>query len=275
MSLQSMTSTTTVNGKTGTEQFNKANGGSGYNTLTTTSPQGRIVLESLNDKDRVVKTEITGIEPVSYEYYSGEHEGLLRETRQGGRVTSYTYDSLDRLASVSDTLGNTTSYTYNNNNQMISMTMPEGGRYQYRYDPSGLCDQIIMPDGAIHAMSYTVANLDESYTPPGNSPYVNQYDQDQYPTQIKLPSGKLIRTEYYPDGRPSKLIYDSNQISLSYKGSTDLVQEVAVIPNGGSPSTSIQYNYDGSLLTSQLTSGQARAASITAITTISSWPVSP
>ena len=55
MSLQSLTSTTTVNGKTGTEQFNKANGGSGYNTLTTTSPQGRIVLESLNDKDRVVK----------------------------------------------------------------------------------------------------------------------------------------------------------------------------------------------------------------------------
>lgn len=129
------------------------------------------------------------------------------------------------------------------------MTMPDGSRYQYHYDPNGLCDRIIMPSGAVHAMSYTLANLDESYTPPGNSAYVNYYDQDQYPIRLNLPSGKTIQTEYKPDGRPGSLAYDAARISLDYHGNTDVVKTLTRYPTGEDSTVFTAYTYDGSLLT--------------------------
>lgn len=90
-SVQNMTITSTENGKVSTIDYRKGDGSSSsFITITTKSPEGRQAIESCNAKNRVVKREMTGLEPIYYDYESGLRAALLREVRQGERVTTYT-----------------------------------------------------------------------------------------------------------------------------------------------------------------------------------------
>ncbi len=58
-------------------------------------------------------------------------------TNSLGKVTTYTYDALGRLASFTDPLGNTTAYQYNDRGDITQTTYPDGGVEINSYDLVG------------------------------------------------------------------------------------------------------------------------------------------
>lgn len=79
---------------------------------------------------------------------------LLSNTARNGWQTNYTYDTVGRLSSVTDPLGQTLTFAYNSTGQLVSVTAPASYVTTYGYDAVGRLAQVTYPGGTVRVFLY-------------------------------------------------------------------------------------------------------------------------
>jgi YD repeat-containing protein len=122
----------------------------------TTTPEGK--------KDRVkydnrmlLPKELNphGFEKTKYTYDS---EGRVIKSKQGNRVTHYSYNSKGELSSKTDPKGRTTTYNYDSRDRLKSVTYPNGNTLHYNYDANGNIQLLTTPTPTEHSFGYNGVN---------------------------------------------------------------------------------------------------------------------
>lgn len=250
LSLASQTDTLNINSRVFTRTYNVSS-----MTYTLTTPAGRSALETIDSLGRPVSLlPAASLTPINYSY---DAQGFPSAVSQGSLVTTYGYDTLKRLSSVTDATGQSVGFAYDNADRVTTLTLPSGRSYQFTYDTNGNRTSITMPSGAVHKLGYTVIDLGSDYTPPGNLPYAWQYSLDQEWTSTILPSGRAVDAAYDSGGRLAGIVYPEASVSLLYNDKTDRVSSLVRLQGVGGASQQIGYTYDGSLVTGQSFTGTA------------------
>jgi len=108
-------------------------------------------------------------------------------TGSSARVTTFGYDPLDRLSSVTDPLLRVQSYTYDDANRVVGQVFTDGSQVGFSYDANGNVTSVTPPSRPEHDFGYTPADLMSSYTPPavaGTGATTYEYNLDKQPTVV-------------------------------------------------------------------------------------------
>jgi RHS repeat-associated protein len=79
------------------------------------------------------------------------------QTYGTGVSLSYSYDLMNRRATMQDSIGNTT-YSYDELNRLIGLTDPVGRSFSFGFDPAGRSISTVLSNGVNAAMSYDAAD---------------------------------------------------------------------------------------------------------------------
>ncbi|MBN1407520.1 MAG: RHS repeat-associated core domain-containing protein [Calditrichaceae bacterium] len=228
------------------------------NLFTNTSPTGRRTFSYTNDLGRVVKDSIPSLLPI---YYTYNDSGFLVQTRQGDRISEFSYDNLGRLQTVSDPMGRIDSLYYDSANRLTRQTLPDGNEILYDYDANGNITSITPPGKPAHTFSYTPVDLTDNYMPPttpdssGSTHYF--YNLDRQIVRTLFPDSAMIDVVYDTAGcgcgggdRPAKILFDRGEIAMQYDSTTGNLVQITSPGN-----ENLNYTYDGSLPLSVQSSG--------------------
>jgi len=240
MSFTTTTDTTTVNGKSFLEVFAKA-----PRTLTRTTPAGRHVTTTLDNKGRVVKMEVPGVLPVDLAY---DAYGRLESATQGPRTLTRGYGSGGFLANITDPLGQMATFGVDAIGRVLSETRPDGEETLYGYDATGNRTSVTPPERPDHVFGYTPVDLQESYEPPdlltGPAPTSWTYDLDRKPELMTKAGGVDVGFGYDNAGRQTSVTFPGGVITRGYDPTTGKLATVT-----GPAGVAVSYGYDGHLLT--------------------------
>ena len=120
------------------------------------------------------------------------------------------------------------------------------------HDANGNLTVLVNPSGVAHKFGYNKVNRPSAYTTPLSGSYQYRYDRDRRPTETVLPSGRIIRN-VYDQGRLVRTETPEASIYFNYLCGSKL----GSITKSGE---GISYTYDGSLLTSETSSGSLNQA---------------
>ena len=239
LSVQTVTNTTSINGRVGTEVFDKAT-----LRVTRNTAGGRRSVARLDSLARVVEQTMPGFEATTTKYDS---EGRVEEVRQGTRMQRYGYDTHGRVSSATDALNRTTRYAYDAAGRIEVQTLPDLREIRYRYDAAGNLESVTPPSRPQHRFGFTAANQPETYTPPelATGPTVtrNLYNTDGQLRQIVRPGGTAVEMRYDSAGRRSAVLLPEGALSYQYDAATGQLVR-ATRTNGAA----VAYGYDGALL---------------------------
>ncbi|NJK73907.1 MAG: RHS repeat protein [Microcoleus sp. SU_5_6] len=248
LSLATLTDTVNFNGRTSTTIFDAEN-----KQVIYKSPEGRQSILTLDEGGRVIKTEVAGLEPVSFVY---DDRGRLISAMQGDRaILNYNYDGEGRLSSLGNAEGDRVQYTYDEIGRIIQTTLPSGRTYQFAYDANSNLTQIIVPSGAVHTLNYNAVNLESGYVPPENPSYASTYDSEQQLTNSTLPSGRTVQGIYNQSGYLESAIYPEAQVDVTYEQESRRVTKLVRTPAEGGTPQEMTFTYDGGLVTEMAWSG--------------------
>ncbi len=250
LSLEILTDIVNFNGRTSATTFDAQN-----KQVIYKSPEGRQSILNLDEQGRVIKTEIAGLQPVSFSY---DDRGRLTRSTQGNQtILSYNYDEQGNLSSLSNAEGNQVRYTYDEVGRIIETILPSGRTYKFAYDANSNLTQIIVPSGAVHTLSYNTVNIEGGYAPPENPAYSSTYDSEQQLTNSTLPSGRTVEGNYNKSGYLESAIYPEATIDVTYEESSQRVTKLIRTPAEGGIPQEMTFTYDGGLVTEMAWSGVA------------------
>jgi RHS repeat-associated protein len=245
-SLSEMTEAVTVNGRPYVTTFGAASG-----RITNRTPSGRERVSLLDARGRLMEAQLPGLSPLRFSY---DAVGRLVTIQQGARVASLSYDTLGRVASLSDALSRTAVFEYDTGERLRRQVLPDGREIHYNYDANGNLTSIIPPGRSTHAFAYTAVDLAEFYLPPeiGAGPCFTQYvyNLDRQPVQVRRPDGTTVDLAYDSAGRVSAIASPDGQTTFGYHQDSGHLLTITA-PDGGT----LTYAYDGSLLTQETWSG--------------------
>jgi RHS repeat-associated protein len=253
LSLQTLTETLTINGRTFTSQYVAAT-----RTMTTTSPEGRQHIAVIDAQGRVISKQLApGLAPIIFSY---DALGRITQAAQGDQGFTYTYDGAHRIVSRVDASGRRTNYAYDTADRVTQVTLPSGHLFGFTYDANGNRTQIGMPNGASHAFSHNSVDREASYTPPDNASYLRSYNVDRALTRSTLPGGRAVDASYDSAGRDIGFSYPEAAIAFGYASgdATDRVNRITRTPVAIGSSEELVFNYDGAQPTSATWSGAAQ-----------------
>lgn len=227
-SVTGYTVTTTVNSQNTVRYFDGST-----KTFTTTTPEGRVGTEEIDNYERVVESQWASDTPISYTYTNDQ----LTEIAQGGRSTALAYDgATGLLSSVTNPLSETTSFVYDDARRVTSVILPDTRIIQVSYDAAGNMVGITPPGRSQHGLPLNGHELLGEYQPPAIFPLVvnvgYQYNNDKQLTQITRP--------------------DAQTISFSYGSTTGVLQSITT-PDG-------TYNYGFDTYTEKTSSASTPAS---------------
>jgi YD repeat-containing protein len=142
-----------------------------------------------------------------------------------------------------------THFTYDAAGRVRVQTLPDLREIHTTYDANGNVASITPPSRPAHSFDYTPVDLEATYTPPdlgiGNVATFYTYNADRQLTQVQRPDGQTLILDYEPTGgRLSSLTAPTGARTFTYHPSTGNLASI------GSPGgTTLNYTYDGSLLT--------------------------
>ncbi len=128
--------------------------------LTTTYPNGVTATLGYDGAGRLTSWVNRRADSTTISGYTYTYDALGRKTSVLDSVglTSYAYDSNDRLQQVTDPDGKITSYTFDGaGNRLTQVVTPNGVLAQttgYTYDPADRLTQVTAPDGSIKTHTY-------------------------------------------------------------------------------------------------------------------------
>jgi len=267
-SFKTLTDSYNINGRIYTSTYDAAS-----KTLTETTPMGRKSITTLNSQGKVVSSQVSGLYPVNFGYDS---QGHMNEITQGtgadARVYSYTYDSQNYLAGITNSLSEITGYVYDKAGRVTQEVLPDGRVINYSYDSNGNMTSITPPGKPAHDFNYTSLDLTKDYIPPSigtaDTNTLYSYDLDRNLVEVDRPAGSgtpardlTENTSFTYDGSLITSITWSGAIngSVGFTYNNDFhISSESVIPAGPEsflPST-INFSYDkDALLVSSQSSG--------------------
>ncbi|MDG5815419.1 RHS repeat-associated core domain-containing protein [Chitinispirillales bacterium ANBcel5] len=216
--------------------------------ITSISPEGRQSITTIDDKGRVVLSEVPGVLPVEYEYDSHGRVALVKQgSGSSARQSTILYNSQGYMESITDALGRSTQFNYDLSGRITRETLPDGRIVEYTYDANSNMSSLTPPGRPDHSFDYTSVNMLDTYTPPNVGAGFNftryNYNLNKQLTTITRPDGQTIDYEYDHVGRLVEIVLPNGQIGYLFNDTTNNL--VSILSSGAD----ISYVYDGSLLT--------------------------
>ncbi|MDA8021255.1 MAG: hypothetical protein MPN21_27795, partial [Thermoanaerobaculia bacterium] len=241
--LETLTSETTVNGRTFTTAFDATT-----RTFTSTSAEGRQATAEIDELGRTTRVESPQLEALAIAYRSsGTVESMTVGEGAGSRTTSFAYDTLERLDTMTDPLLRTVSFTYDDANRVTQTTLPDGETVGIGYDDNGNVTSVTPPGRPAHVFTYTTRNLPENYILPdagsGTSTEIRRYDFDQRLVEIERADGRVLSFDWDGESQLEKVTTPRGITDFVYTEPTD--QVTSVIEPGGEV---LSFTWNGELL---------------------------
>ncbi|NLG85563.1 MAG: RHS repeat protein, partial [Firmicutes bacterium] len=245
LSLVNLSDYTTINGRTYATIYDAST-----RRITTTTPEGRESFTYLDEKGRVVRTEVPGLAPVSFEY---DGRGRLVTITEGegleARMSRLEYNAQGYLERITDTLTRTTNFEYDAAGRVSAQIRPDGTRIPFTYDANGNVTSITPPGKPAHTFTYTPVDLEETYNPPpvvggGMNQIRYDYNLNRQVIQITRPDGQTIGFAYDTMGRLVTVSTPEGESGYVYDATSGNLTDIIAVDGGA-----LSYTYDGFLLT--------------------------
>lgn len=177
-------------------------------------------------------------------------------------VTTYTYDSLSRIASVTDGKNQTTSFTYNAFDQLTQVQFAGGSTVTYQYDADGNRTQRVDSSGTSTYTYDALNRLTQEALPSGTSTYgydpadnivsftdsggtvTYGYDAANQLTSVTEPGGAQTTFAYDDNGNRTETFYPNGvELATTYDSSQRLLSILSRTSPSGTPITYWTYSY--------------------------------
>ncbi|MEW6744381.1 MAG: RHS repeat-associated core domain-containing protein [Planctomycetota bacterium] len=243
-SLETLTHTETINGRTYTSTFDAAT-----QTITRRTPMNRVLTTTIDEHSRPTRLELPGLYPVDFTYDS---EGRLSMMTQGSgldtRLITAAYNPEGYLASLTDPLARVFSYWYNLAGRVVQTDLPGSRQVFFGYDSKGNLTSLVPPDRPAHGYEYTPVDLVSVYRPPDagfpTRETTYDYNRDRRLTNVTRPDGLTIDLGYDTAGRLQTATASGGTITYAYDGTTGKLASISM-PDGGV----VSFTYNGTLTT--------------------------
>jgi RHS repeat-associated protein len=137
---------------------------------------------------------------------------LLSVTDADSNQTVYDYDNVGNLTGTTDARGNPTTYAYDLNHRLTTVTDPAGETVQTEYDLDSLATATVDQAGARTETDYDQRGLPEEVRSPHQpgSTRVTRYAYDPVGNQARVTSPRGTATSSEPDDFVQETVYDAN-----------------------------------------------------------------
>jgi RHS repeat-associated protein len=251
LSVQSLASTLTVNGRPYTSTFDAAS-----RTITDTTPAGRQVVTTLDLQGRPVRKQLIGLAPVAYAY---DDRGRLATVTVGtgaeADTFTITYGADGYPAALLDSLGQVVaSLQHDGAGRLVRKTVPDGGETLAGYDGNDNLATVTPPGRPAHTLTHTPGDRLAGYAPPdvgtGSPATAYAYGPDGQLLTITRPDGETVGIDYDAAGRPRTITSAAGPTTYAYDPASG--QLTTVTAPGG---VTLSYAYDGALVTAETLAG--------------------
>ena len=217
-----------------------ANGIDRLTTSNTTS--GTQLLETRTYNSLHLPLTITAANGKTDHYQYNAAGQLTKHTDPLGHATTLTYDSSGHLKTVQGAISTAkTSFAYDSVSRIASVTDPAGSTVHYTYDAADRVLKTTYPDGTTGQLAYTLLDLTSSTDRLHQTAHY-QYDADRELTSTTDPFGNITRQGYNLAGKLSS-ITDPNNHATTFTLDAESRVTAKQFANG----TSVSIVYENSL----------------------------
>ena len=226
--------------------YNPTISGGQIQNLKITDPNGikrQYFFNSSGYLTKDIKAQSLGIAETTTYTRDPNTNHILSKTDNINRTTSYAYDSLGNITSITKLAGTpnavTTNYTYGACSQLASMSDPLGHSISATFDSN--CDAIMITDqtGNTSTLQYNTGLLTSITDPLQNKVQLGYNPTTSDLTSIEDPLGNIATLGYDALGRPIGTTDPlRNSTSIAY----DLLDEVTGVTDANGKTTA--YSYD-------------------------------
>ena len=197
-------------------------------------------------KDQLLTATQGSGEKASTSSYTYDSVGNVTSVTNGnGKVTSYSYDQLSNLVERLTSLGDKETYTYNVDNQLEKVTKSDGKTISYDYNKLDQLLKVEYSEKQEGQVLYTY-DADGRRVSMSDLTGTSQYatNEEGEITGVRQGDGSLIQYEYDAYGNISKMIYpDGSTVSYTY----DELDRLTSVTDVKGQKTSYSYNPAGDL----------------------------
>ncbi len=224
LALESLSATTTINGRSASTTFDAASRRWAVNT-----PVGRTVTTTVDGQSRPLTQAVAGLAPVTTSYDDrGRPESVQQGSGNEARMTTFGYHDSGAqagyLATVTDALGRTVSFTRDAAGRITEQTGPDGRTIGYQYDARGNLIALTPPGREAHVFEYDGLDQRTDYTPPdlsGTDTMTRyRYNLDRQLTRIERPGGETVTFGYDAGGRLAQRSGPAGTTAYTYEAAT-------------------------------------------------------
>jgi RHS repeat-associated protein len=252
----------------------------GIDRLTTSnSTNGTQLLETRTYNSQHLPLTITGANGMTAHFVYNADGQPTRYTDQQGHATTMTYDSDGHLKTITGAISTAkTTYTYDNVSRIASVTDPAGSTVHFTYDAADRPVGATYPDGTTTHRAYTLLDLTTS-TDRLHQTTKYTYDADRELISTTDPLGHTVHQGYNLAGKlnsitdannhtttmtldaesrvTAKNFADGTSMSIAYDMS---LSRVATVTDALSQTTDYTYNTDNTTATISYSANQPTAS---------------
>ena len=128
---------------------------------------------------------------------------LTAERGNHSQNVRYTYDQSVRPLTMTDSLGRVTSYAYDTHDRISAILVPDNGLIQYNYDALGRLTQVVDPRNNATTYVYNGFGNLTSLANPDTGTATYTYDSAGRRTGMSTPDGRVTSYQYDAMSRPT------------------------------------------------------------------------
>ena len=178
-----------------------------------TSPQNRVITTTYDENTKQIKQIQSGsLYPTNYTY---DNKGRLIKQSIEDKEASYTYTSRGNISTYTNYANKTTSYEYDIMDNLIKVNYPNNTSEEYSYDNNSNLIKILRPNNSSHDFTFTSLDKRNTYTSALDKQSRYTYNKNRKLISIIRPSLKSIVNTYTND-KLVKLSTNSYDISYEY-----------------------------------------------------------
>jgi len=226
--------------------------------VTTTSPEGRISVTTLDAQSRPILVEVADLAPLSIHYNArGRVDRVTAGVGAEARTAGFAYDLANRLVTAVDPLGRAVTFEHDGADRVTSqLHVADGREIQATYDAAGNVATLTPPDRPAHGFAYSSVDQESRYSPPpvaesGTTVTDYSYNSDRQLTQVTRPDAEVIVSAYDAStGKLTTLTHSRGTITAGYSSATGQLTSL-----GESGGETLAFAWDGFLPVSETWGG--------------------